>query len=142
MSSRRLAPGIVAVALFLVPGIAPVCGAQGPTVRAWLSDLVTRIDAADRMGSRTRPGRRAGRRAGTVVVHVEIAADGSLQLAEIERSSGTPELDQRALRAVQGAVQGKSQDNSQGIGPLAAPPAALLGGSGVADLSIPVDLGR
>ncbi|SDN06293.1 protein TonB [Methylobacterium phyllostachyos] len=85
-----------------------------------------RIDAADRAERRTGSGRRAG----TVVVHVEIATDGALQLAEIERSSGSPALDQRALRAV------------RGVGPLSAPPAGLVGSAGVADLSIPVELGR
>jgi TonB family protein len=98
----------------------------GPAARAWLSDLVTRIDAADRAERRAGSGRRAG----TVVVHVEIGADGALQRAEVERSSGSPALDQRALRAV------------RGVGPLSAPPAGLLGSAGVADLSIPVELGR
>ncbi|MFB0492013.1 TonB family protein [Methylobacterium sp. OAE515] len=138
MPSRMLAPGIVAVGLLLVPWAAPARGAEGPRVRAWLSDLITRIDAVDRAGARPRSGRRAG----TVVVHVEIAADGSLQRIEIERSSGVPDLDRRALRAVQGAVQGKAAGLVQGAGPLAPPPAALLGGAGVADLSVPVDLGR
>jgi TonB family protein len=138
MPSRMLALGIVAVGLLLVPWAASARGAQGPTVRAWLSDLVTRIDAVDRTGSRPRPARRAG----TVLVHVQIAADGSLQRAEIEQTSGSPDLDQRALRAVQGAVQGTIAGTGRGTGRLAAPPAGLLGEAGVADLSIPVDLGR
>ncbi|MGT2481875.1 energy transducer TonB [Methylobacterium oryzae CBMB20] len=100
--------------------------APGPAARAWLSDLVTRIDAADRAERRPGPGR--GR--GTVVVHVQIAADGAVQAAEVEESSGSPKLDQRALRAV------------QGISPAPVPPAALLGGTGTVDLSIPVELGR
>ena len=96
------------------------------TSRRWLSDLVTRIDAQDRSGRR--PG--SARRTGTVVIHVEIAADGTVQQIEVERGSGMPELDQRALRAV------------RGVSPLPAPPSTLLGLSGVADLSIPVELGR
>ncbi len=63
--ARRL----VGLALSLVVLASPVWAKPGPAVRAWLSDLVTRIDAADRAGGR--PG--SGRRGGTVVVHVEIA---------------------------------------------------------------------
>ncbi|MCJ2071289.1 energy transducer TonB [Methylobacterium sp. J-030] len=112
--------------LLLIACASPVRAMPGPSARAWLSDLVTRIDAADRAE------RRAGseRRAGTVVVRVEIAAGGALQRVEVERSSGSPDLDQRALRAV------------RGVGLLSAPPAGLLGSAGVADLSIPVELGR
>lgn len=120
--ARRL----VGLALSLVVLASPVWAKPGPAVRAWLSDLVTRIDAADRAGGR--PG--SGRRGGTVVVHVEIAPDGALQRVEVERSSGVRDLDRRALRAVRNA------------GPLSAPPAGLLGIAGVADLSIPVVLGR
>jgi TonB family protein len=117
---------IAGLALLLIVLTSPVQATPGPAARAWLSDLVTRIDAADRAARR--PG--SDRRGGTVVVHVEIAPDGSLQRVEVERSSGSPDLDQRALRAV------------RGIGPLSAPPAALLGIAGVADLSVPVELGR
>ena len=112
--------------LLLIPCAFPARAAPGPAARAWLSDLVMRIDAADRAGRR--PG--SGWRGGTVVVHVEIAPDGVLQRAEVERSSGSPDLDQRALRAV------------RAVGPLSAPPAGLVSSGGVADLSIPVELGR
>lgn len=131
MPKRVLIHGAVLLGLLLAARNVPAQEASEPAVRNWLSDLVTRIDAADRAGRRTSSGRSgAGRRAGTVVVHVEIAPDGAVRQAEIERSSGSPGLDQRALRAVRGA------------GPLTAPPAALLGEAGVADLSIPVELGR
>lgn len=126
MPKRVLIHGAVLLGLLLAARNVPAQEASEPAVRNWLSDLVTRIDAADRAGRRTGSGRRAG----TVVVHVEIAPDGAVRQAEIERSSGSPGLDQRALRAVRGA------------GPLTAPPAALLGEAGVADLSIPVELGR
>lgn len=126
MPSHVPARRIVGFALLLIAHTSGVRAMPGPAVRAWLSDLVTRIDAADR--AERRPG--AGRRAGTVVVHVEIAADGALQRVEVERSSGSPALDRRALRAV------------RGVGPLTAPPPGLVGSAGVADLSIPVALGR
>ena len=132
--SRVLAAGLVGAGLLLVPRAATARGGPGSAVRAWLSDLVTRIDAADRADRRTPPGRRTG----TVLVHVEIAADGSLQRADIERGSGSPDLDLRALRAVEGALRG----GAPGTGRPTAPPAALLGLAETVDLSIPVELGR
>ena len=126
MSPRVLIHGAVVLGLLLVAWSAPAREAPGRAVRRWLSDLVTRIDAGDR--ATRQPS--AARRAGTVVIHVEIAADGTVQQAEVERSSGAADLDQRALRAV------------RSVSPLPAPPPALLDLSGVADLSIPVELGR
>ncbi|MGH1574155.1 energy transducer TonB [Methylobacterium sp. P31] len=126
MPSRSLTRRMAALVLLLVPWPAPAREASDPAVRGWLSNLVTRIDAVDRTARPTGSGRMAG----TVVVRVEIAVDGSVQRAEIERSSGSRGLDQRALRAV------------QGISPFTAPPPALLDATGVANLSIPVELGR
>ncbi|MCJ2090008.1 TonB C-terminal domain-containing protein [Methylobacterium sp. E-005] len=126
MSSFTPARRTLVLGLLLIACAAPVRAMPGPAARAWLSDLVTRIDAADRAGRRAVSGRPIR----TVVVHVEIAADGAMQRIEIERSSGAPDLDQRALRAV------------RGVGPLSAPPVSLLGHTGVADLSIPVELMR
>ena len=125
MSSRSLIHGIVVLGL-LVPGLAEARAGVAPAVRNWLSALVMRIDTADRNDRRGN----AHAAAGTVVVRVEIAADGSVRQAEIERSSGSPGLDRRALRAVQGAS------------PFTAPPAELLTEAGVTDLSVPVQLGR
>jgi protein TonB len=125
MPSCTLTRGIAVLGLLLMPWAAAQA-APDPAVRGWLSDLVTRIDAVDRVGRRAG----AGRKVGTVTVHVEIGADGSVQGAEIERSSGSRALDQRALRAV------------QGVSPFTAPPAALLTEAGLVDLSIPVQLGR
>jgi TonB family protein len=127
MTSRVLIPGTVVLGLLLIAWAdpAPARERSDRAVRNWLSRLVTRIDAADQAARR--PGSNRG--AGSAVVRVEVAADGSVQRAEIEESSGSPSLDQRALRAV------------QGVGPLPAPPSALLGLTGVADLSIPVELG-
>ncbi|MCJ2058464.1 energy transducer TonB [Methylobacterium sp. J-048] len=125
MSSRLLTHGIVVLGLLLVPWSAQARTGVSPAVRTWLSALVTRIDAVDRTERR---GTTRGA-AGTVVVRVEIAADGSVRQAEIERSSGSRGLDQRALRAVQGAS------------PFKAPPAELLAETGMADLSVPVQFG-
>jgi TonB family protein len=130
MPSRSFTGGIVGLGLLLAPWTAAARDAPAargePAVRAWLTDLVTRIDDADRARPRTGPDRSSG----TVVVRVVVAADGSIRGALVERASGSPRLDRRALRAVQGA------------GPLAAPPAALLTGTGLVDLSVPVRLGR
>lgn len=125
MSSRLLIHGTVVLGL-LMPGLAEARAGVAPAVRDWLSTLVTRIDMADRRGVQGK-GHVA---AGTVVVRVEIAADGSVRQAAIERSSGSRGLDRRALRAVQAA------------GPFKAPPDELLTEAGVTDLSIPVQLGR
>ncbi len=126
MPLQVLVHRIALLGLLLGPWAAVARDTPGPAARNWLSDLVTRIDAADRADRRTGSGRRAG----TVVVHLAIAADGAVRQAEIAHSSGSPALDRRALRAI------------QALGPLTAPPAGLLSGSGMADLSIPVDLGR
>ncbi|MCJ2103532.1 energy transducer TonB [Methylobacterium sp. E-046] len=123
---RALIHGSVVLALLLGTWNAPAQAGSERAMRRWLSDLVTRIDAGDRAA---RPSGSA-RPTGTVVVHVRITPDGAVQQVEVERSSGSPDLDRRALRAV------------QGVGRLPAPPSALLDLSGVADLSIPVELGR
>jgi TonB family protein len=126
MPSRVITLGSALLGLLLVTGAARAREGYGPGVRQWLSELVTRIDAADRAARR--PG--SNRPTGTVVIRVMIAADGSLQGAAVEDSSGSPALDQRALSAV------------RSVGLLPAPPRALVVASGVADLSIPVELGR
>ncbi|MBW4968620.1 energy transducer TonB, partial [Pseudoalteromonas sp. CR1] len=61
---------------------------------------------------------------------VEVAADGAVRRAEIERSSGSHAIDQRALDAV------------RAVSPFTAPPAELLAGADVADLSFPLQLRR
>lgn len=126
MSSRWLTHGILVLGLLLGSWPAQARAGVTPAVRDWLSALVTRIDAADRADRR---GDARGA-AGTVVVRIEVAANGSVRRAEIERRSGSRGLDRRALRAVQGA------------GPFPAPPAELLTEAGVTDLSVPVRLGR
>ena len=64
------------------------------------------------------------------MVRVEVAADGEVKRAEIERSSGSHILDQRALDAV------------RSVSPFTAPPAELLAGADVTDLSFPLQLRR
>ncbi|WP_456685733.1 energy transducer TonB family protein [Bradyrhizobium sp. P5_C11_2] len=97
-----------------------------PAVRDWLSAFITKIDEAD-------GGRRqsiASKTGGTVVVRVEVAADGVVKRAEIERSSGSRALDQRALDVV------------RAVSPLTSPPAELLAGADVTNLSFPLQLRR
>jgi len=97
-----------------------------PAVRDWLSAFITKIDEAD--SARHQPVEsKAG---GTLVVRVEVAADGTVRRAKIERSSGSRILDKRALDAV------------RAISPFTAPPAELLTGADVTDLSFPLQLGR
>lgn len=127
MSSRVLSYGTAALlGVLLLPWPAAARTGVSPAVRTWLSGLVTRIDAVDRTDRHANTRRAAG----TVLVRIEIAADGTVRQAEIERSSGSRGLDRRALRAVQGAS------------PFKAPPAELLAEDGVADLSVPVQFGR
>ncbi|KQP42740.1 hypothetical protein ASF49_02575 [Methylobacterium sp. Leaf104] len=97
-----------------------------PEVRAWLSDVIAKIDAAD--PGRTAPARR--RRIGTVVVRVEIAADGFVNRVDVEGSSGVADLDQRAQRLVRAA------------GPFSPPPKPLLTPAGTTELSFPIRLDR
>jgi protein TonB len=96
----------------------------GPAVTRWLSDVVTKVDAAGRPGA---PPRRAGR-FGTVTVRIRVAADGSLQGATVEKSSGTEALDRRAVAAV------------RAVAPFEPPPSELLAEDGTTELAFPLEL--
>ncbi|MCJ2053937.1 energy transducer TonB [Methylobacterium sp. J-070] len=97
-----------------------------PAVHDWLSAFITKIDEADH-ARRPSAGNKAS---GRVVVRVEVAEDGTVKRAEVERSSGSSALDQRAIAAV------------RAVSPFTAPPAELLAGADVTDLSFPLQLGR
>ena len=97
-----------------------------PEVRDWLSAVITKIAKADHeQGSSSQ-----GKASGTVTVRVQVAADGFVNRVEIERSSGSPNLDQRARAVVRAAS------------PFKPPPALLLTEAGTTELSFPLRLGQ
>ena len=122
----RLALPILLGALALAPGDirARPRDRIAPAVRDWISGVVTKIGETDR--GRVRGSR--GGASGTVTIRVRIAADGSVDRVEIERSSGSPDLDRRARTAARDA------------GPFRPPPASLLTAAGSTELSFPVSL--
>lgn len=123
---RRYTPACVAVLGFLLLGGPSIARDDVPsTVRSWLSSFITKIDAADR-ARRSKTDKTAG----TVVVRVEVAADGSVRRPEIERSSGSRLLDQRAIDAL------------RAVASFDPPPAVMLTPAGVTDLSFQLHLGR
>ncbi|GJD96127.1 energy transducer TonB family protein [Methylobacterium iners] len=97
-----------------------------PDVREWLSTVVTKITKAG--GKETNPSR--GRASRPVTIRVQIAADGFVNRVVVEKSSGSPELDERARSVVRAA------------GPFRPPPAPLLTEAGSTELSFPLRLGR
>lgn len=126
MATRCIPASIAVLGLLLFAGPSASREAISPAVRDWLSAFITKIDEAD--SALHHPV--ASKPAGTVVVRVEVAADGEVKRAEIERSSGSHILDQRALDAV------------RSVSPFTAPPAELLAGADVTDLSFPLQLRR
>lgn len=126
MVTRCVAACIATLGLLLLADPSASRDSASPAVRDWLSAFITKIDEADRARSS-----RAGREPpGTVVVHVEVGADGLVRQAQIERGSGSATLDRRALDAV------------RAVSPFTAPPAELLTEAGVTNLSFPLRLGR
>ncbi|KQU33187.1 hypothetical protein ASG63_14915 [Methylobacterium sp. Leaf94] len=95
-------------------------------VTGWVSAVLAKIDMAERGPAPA--GRKRGRR--TVVVRVQIAADGFVNRVEVERSSGVPDLDERARSLVRAA------------GPFGPPPAPLLTPAGTTELSFPLQVQR
>lgn len=110
--------------LSLLGSVAPSEAGAPLGVQRWLSSVLAKIDAADR----SRTPRRQMSRSMTVEVRVRIAEDGSVLLVEVERSSGSRSLDERAVAAVKAA------------GPFAAPPAQMLMANGTTELSFPLSL--
>jgi TonB family protein len=95
-------------------------------VRDWLSAVVTKI--ADAEGGATKTPR--GKGTGTVTIRLQIAADGFVNRVMVEKSSGSPDLDARALSLVRTAS------------PFSPPPAPLLTEAGMTELAFPLRLGR
>ncbi|KQO77742.1 TonB family protein [Methylobacterium sp. Leaf88] len=97
-----------------------------PEVTGWVSAVLAKIDMVERGPAPA--GRKRGRR--TVGVRVQIAADGFVNRVEVERSSGVPDLDERARSRVRAA------------GPFGPPPAPLLTPAGTTELSFPLQVQR
>lgn len=97
-----------------------------PAVQTWVSEVIAKIDAADREPSAWVRRRRTG----TVVVRVQISADGFVNRVDIERSSGVADLDERARSLVRIA------------GPFGPPPTPLLTPARTTELSFPIRLDR
>ncbi|MBX9933336.1 MAG: TonB family protein [Methylobacterium sp.] len=95
-------------------------------VQDWLSAVIMKIDEAN--GRDVKPSRRKSSR--EVIVRVQIAADGFVNRVDVERSSGSPDLDERARSLVRAAS------------PFSPPPSPLLTKAGTTDLSFPLRLGR
>ena len=126
MELRLFAWWLCFCAALLAPGGPLARDQTSPEVRDWLSAVITKISQAD--SKEANPSRRKPSRA--VIVRVQIAADGFVNRVEVERSSGSPDLDQRARSVVRAAS------------PFNPPPAPLLTEAGTTELSFPVQLGR
>lgn len=126
MRLRSITRWISLCAVLLAPGGILAREQTSPEVRDWLSGVITKIDKADR--EQANPSR--SKVEGTVMIRVQIAADGFVNRVEVEKSSGSPDLDQRARAVVQAAS------------PFSPPPTPLLTTAGTTDLSFPLRLGR
>jgi len=125
--SRRAFLGRIGLCFVVLAPSGVLARDQTPTVvRDWLSGVITRITKAE--GETAHPARRKA--SGTVTIRVEIAADGFVNRVAVERSSGLPDLDERARSLVRAAS------------PFAPPPPQLLTKGGTTELSFPLQLGR
>ena len=133
VAPTRLAAALMPLRLAVLTGCLCLClissGGRGEaaapvSVQRWLSSVLAKIEAADR----SRAAGQSGGRSAAVEVRVRVAEDGSVLAVEVERSSGTRSLDERAMRAVKAA------------GPFAPPPAQMLMANGTTELSFPLTL--
>ena len=126
MELRSFACWLGFCATLLAPGGTLARDQTSPEVRDWLSAVITKIGKADHEQANSSRGKTSG----TVTVRVQVAADGFVNRVEVERSSGSPDLDQRARSVVRAAS------------PFNPPPAPLLTAAGTTELSFPLRLGR
>ena len=126
MELRLFAWWLCFCAALLTPGGPLARDQTSPEVRDWLSAVITKIGKADHEQANSSRGKTSG----TVTVRVQVAADGFVNRVEVERSSGSPDLDQRARSVVRAAS------------PFNPPPAPLLTAAGTTELSFPLRLGR
>lgn len=126
MGLRSFAGRIGLCAVLLTPGGVLARDQTSAEVRDWLSAVITKIAKAD--SEKAAPSRR--RASGTVTIRLQIAGDGFVNRVEVEKSSGSPDLDERARALVRAAS------------PFSPPPAPLLTKAGTTELSFPLQLGR
>ncbi|WP_336491127.1 energy transducer TonB [Methylobacterium nigriterrae] len=119
-----LLTGCLCLSLTLLGLVGTGEAAAPVSVQRWLSSVVAKIEAADR----SRAARQQNGRSVAVDVRVRVAEDGSVLAMEVERSSGTRSLDERAIAAIKAA------------GPFTAPPAQMLLPNGTTELSFPLAL--
>src|SRR3954464_5980067 len=108
MELRSFACWLGFCASLLVPGGPLARDQTSPEVRDWLSAVITKIGKADH----EQANRSRGKTSGTVTVRVQVAADGFVNRVEVERSSGSPDLDQRARSVVRAASSLQSATGS------------------------------
>ncbi|GLS46951.1 cell envelope integrity protein TolA [Methylobacterium brachythecii] len=134
MLPRLVFSGVLLTALLGASGIAsprPLPAArERPEVRQsverWVSLVVTKVTRA---GEGRFPGDPRVNPGGTVTIRVRIGADGTLEGAAIDQSSGSDALDTRALAAAKAAS------------PFTPPPEKLLTLEGFTELAFPVEFG-
>lgn len=89
------------------------------TPNRWVADVVTKVTRAGDIGAAETPG-------GSVTIRIRIGADGSVEGTAVEESSGSADLDARALAAAKAAS------------PFSPPPQKLLTLGGFTELSFAV----
>lgn len=119
-----LLTGCLCLGLSLLCSVGTGDAAAPAGVQRWLSTVLAKIEATDRSHA---PSRDRGRFF-TVEVRVRVAQDGSVLAVDVESSSGTPSVDERAIAAVKAA------------GPFAPPPPEMLMANGTTELSFPLKL--
>lgn len=143
MLPRLVCASLVSVAILGEPESA-VAGSQlqpkeRPASRQspeqWVAMVVTKVSRSGQEAFQDLPSSisrnsRAAIAEGTVTIRVRIGADGTLEGAKIEESSGSDALDRRALQAAKAAA------------PFKPPPANLLTLEGFTELAFAVEFAR